>query len=767
MKVTRITKISAHRVFRDFTWPGGLQPFAQFNLIYGWNGSGKTTLASLFRHLQECSAIAEGDVDFEIDGRKVSGRDLATERLPHVRVFNRDFIASTVLAAGGRMNPIYYFGEDSVEKQKQIERLKQELAQVERELATAQTNKSNAEDALDDFCINRAKVIKELLISSHTTQYNNYDKRHFKQAIGELDAKSATSAQLLDADKEKLRKQKDAQPKDTVSAIALDVPDFQGLASEAEILLQRSVVSQVIEELVADKPVGAWVQQGLALHSGDRKIDKCRFCDQPLPAARVHKLEAHFNDAFASFQSEVAALAKLVESERGGLAGVQFPDPARLYDHLVSELEVAASKARQILEEASAFLNSLREVLLRKRESPFERMSLDRALQGTLRPDRARLIQAIQAVNAAIEKHNATTRDFATKVREACEALEQGYVAEAFPEYCTLSDAVTANESALKGMINNPQELKTKIDAIEREIVEHQRPAEELNVELRSYLGHGELRLDVKDSGYAMTRVGQLASDLSESEKTAIAFLYFLKSLQDRSFDLANSVVVIDDPVSSLDANALFSAFGYMKERTKGAGQLFVLSHNFGFFRQVKNWFHHLPNQRKRDPALRPARFFLLKVCIEAGERTATLAPIDPLLERYESEYHYLFKLVHKEAHRGDGEVMLEEYYGMPNIARRLVEAFLAFRYPGIAGDLYKRMEQVDFDSGKKTRILRLLQTYSHSGGVADPEHDPSVLSETKTVLRELLELMEKCDPMHYKGMLTVVATAEAEGDDG
>ena len=44
MKLTRIGKIKAHRVFRDFSWPTDLQPFAQFNLIYGWNGSGKTTL---------------------------------------------------------------------------------------------------------------------------------------------------------------------------------------------------------------------------------------------------------------------------------------------------------------------------------------------------------------------------------------------------------------------------------------------------------------------------------------------------------------------------------------------------------------------------------------------------------------------------------------------------------------------------------------------------------------------------------------------------
>lgn len=756
MKVTRISKIMGYRIFRNFTWPASLQPFGQFNLIYGWNGSGKTTLSSLFRHLQTRSVVAEGEVDFEIDGVKVSGHDLEAARLPSVRVFNRDFIAFTILAAGERMDPIYYFGEDSVEKQKQVEKLKDELDRAKRETATARTEKSKAEKALDDFCINKGKVIKEILISSQTTQYANYDKRNFRQAIEKLTKESADSALLADEDKETLRKQKDAQPKTTVPEVALDVPDFEDLASDADVLLQRSVVSQVIEELAADKEVGAWVQKGLALHSGDRKTDKCRFCDQPLPAARVQRLEAHFNDAFASSQSEVAALAERVEAERGGLAGVQFPDSARLYDHLASELQEATSKAQRLIEEASTFLKGLQEVLLRKRDSPFQRMSVEIALHGTPRPDRAALVLAIQAVNAAIEKHNATTKDFASKVSEACEALERGYVAEAFPEYRTLSDAVTAAESVLRGVIGNPQTLTTKIDAIEREIVEHRKPAEELNAELCSYLGHDELRLDVKDAGYTMTRGGQPAGDLSESEKTAIAFLYFLKSLQDKSFDHANSVIVIDDPVSSLDANSLFSAFGYMKERTQGAGQLFVLTHNFGFFRQVKNWFHHL----------RLGRFYLRRARIVTGKRMASLRPMDPLLEQYESEYHYLFKQVHAEVHRGDADVMLEEYYGMPNLARRLVEAFLAFRYPAIRGNLFKQMEEVNFDARKKTRILRFLHTYSHSGSIAEPEHDPSILSETRSILSEVLELIEKCDPVHYKGMVSIVGTAEAASDD-
>ena len=96
MKITRITKIRQHRIFRDFVWPDELPPFGQFNVIYGWNGSGKTTLSSLFQHMESRSAVTEGEAAFEFDGAaKVRASDLATVNIPHVRVFNRDFVAAT------------------------------------------------------------------------------------------------------------------------------------------------------------------------------------------------------------------------------------------------------------------------------------------------------------------------------------------------------------------------------------------------------------------------------------------------------------------------------------------------------------------------------------------------------------------------------------------------------------------------------------------------------------------------------------------------
>jgi wobble nucleotide-excising tRNase len=758
-----LSRLRPYGIFRDFTWPNDLQPFARFNPIYGWNGTGKTTLAGLFRSLQDKTAITTGDVVFDIGDRQVKGSEIPETVLPAVRVFNRDSIAATVAAFCGEIAPIYFFGQDSVEKQRQVEELKKGLGTDDAEAATAKSNQGAALKGLDDFCIARAKVIKEFLISSRSTTYNNYDKRRFRQAVENLDPTCQQAALLQDDQKARLRSQKDAQPKAPQPAVACEIPDFAKLAAGTNALLSRSVVSKVISALANDRDVGTWVHQGLALHTGDRSIGACRFCGQDLPRERMLALEAHFNDAFSQFHTEIDSLATTVEDDRKRLAEVALPDSSRLYDHLATDLDVAQATTRGLLEPAIAYLEVLHAHLVAKRGAPFTPTLLD----APATPNRDVIIGAIAAVNGVIEKHNATTSRFENEVESACQKLELCYVAEAFDEFMRLRDTIGTAHNAVTDAAAKARGLRDRIVKIEREIVEHLRPAEELNAELRAYLGRDELRFEVKKTGYTMTRNGQPASGLSEGEKTAIAFLYFLKSLQDKSFDLANGVVVIDDPVSSLDANALFSAFSYMKERTKNAGQLFVLTHSFPFLRQVKNWYHYINRHQKGPKDERPpARFFLLSaIGNQDSDREAMLGPMDKMLEEFDSEYHYLFKLVSKESSRGKESIPLENRYSMPNLARRLLEAFLAFRYPDCSGEnfLFAALERVNVDSAKKNRILRLVNTHSHSGRIGDTNDDPWALSETGVVLQDVLDLIRQEDPAHFDGMVKRIGPAEAD----
>lgn len=85
---------------------------------------------------------------------------------------------------------------------------------------------------------------------------------------------------------------------------------------------------------------------------------------------------------------------------------------------------------------------------------------------------------------------------------------------------------------------------------------------------------------------------------MSEGEKTAIAFVYFTIHLTDQDFNIDSGIVVIDDPISSLDSNSLFQAFSFLKNSVKNSSQVFILTHNFDFLKLLLNWLKHYPKNK-------------------------------------------------------------------------------------------------------------------------------------------------------------------------
>jgi len=763
MRLSRLRRITGFRVFRDFTWPQDLHEFGQFNAIYGWNGAGKSTLAAMLRHLQTRTAPAGATLELEFDGRtRVAGADLPTSpNMPPVRVFDRVFADRVVAAAQSGMDHIYYFGEDSVQKQEEIAKLKAELKVAEQVAADKAKASRTAVDDLDKFCVDAARQIKELLLGS--TSHANYNKARFRQAVELLDEGVARAALLTDEEKKDKQRQRNSGPKSGIATVAAPAIDIVALTERTSAVLAESVVSKVIADLAANPAVAQWVQRGLQLHTGEHDHTHCQFCTQPFTTARRTELEAHFNDEFTRFQGRLDGLLRELRLAQESIGTASFPDPARFYDHLTAQAGNAVAAAKAVLDAVATRLILLQVALEPKKANPFQPLELPDLPVASVPKQRA-VEDAVQAINDIIDEHAATTTNLQDRITEACNVLELCAVAEAHGGFVRLTDDAKRLAEEAQAAADKAGELKGKILVLEREIVEHRRPAEELDAELRAYLGRDELRFEVRDTGYVLMRSGSPVQHLSEGEKTAIGFLYFLKSLQDKDFDISGGIVVIDDPVSSLDANGLFSAFSYMKERTKDCGQLFILTHNFAFFRQVKNWFHHLPGQGKADVSKRPARFFLVRTEVDGATavRRGCVAAIDPLLEQYESEYHYLFKLVHTEANKQGAGGALEVYYGMPNVARRLLESFLAFRYPDKAKDLHAVLQRVPFDQERKTRILRFVHTYSHSDQIAEPQHDPYVLNATPQVLRDVLDLIQDQDPTHFASMAALVGHAES-----
>ena len=747
-RINRVSRLQDCGVFRDFTWPNDMPELGQYNLIYGWNGTGKTTLSRVFRDLELRAERTTGKTIVRIDGKDFRGEDFPKSDL-QIRVFNRDFVSSNVFpVAGSNMPPILVLGAESVEKQQEVQRLKAQEEAARSSLAVAQSEQRTASAESDRFCIDRARAIKDALRSSGRTPYNNYNKANFQADVEEMiGGGRSVKKRLTESERAGLLARVVGRPKPKLDSIAYVLPDFREIQQRLSNLLATSVVSAAIEALKADPALAAWTEQGLMLHR-DQSVHRCLFCEQPLPKARLTALEGHFSTQYDQFigriEQELTALRVLSKTA----AEVPLPRPAEFYDDLAPEFESSAEAFSELVEDVRRFLEEAVEALENKRSRVFEQVPLTLSVPSIGG-------QALERLNSVVRRHNEVSDGFSERAAEAREQLATDMVVAELDEFVHRRDAMCHALMNAQTVEEEVSALAAQIAALEREIVEHRKPAEELNIDLHRYLGHGELRLKVEETGYTITRSGVAAETLSEGETTAIALLYFLKSLNDRRFSPSNGVIVLDDPVSSLDANALFLAFGFIRNRTQDAAQLIILTHNFSFFRQIRNWFHHIRGQRKQDPSQRPARFFMLASKSQHGSRVSTIRGLDPLLERYESEYQYLFARVYRAT---TGALGLEDNYVLPNMARRMLEAFLAFRQPQISGELWQKLKAVNFDEAKKLRILRFLHTQSHSIEVGEPEHDLTALAEGPSVLSDLMEMIACLDKAHYSAMVQLAA---------
>ncbi|HLO96293.1 MAG TPA: AAA family ATPase [Burkholderiaceae bacterium] len=775
MRIAKLSKVRGHRIFRDFYWPAqGLDEFGRFNLIYGWNGSGKTTLSNLFRHLQERLALTEGEVSFQIDDRQVTGKDLAVATLPEVRVFNRDSVARAVFESHQpRLPPVFYFGEESAEKQKEIELHRKELEAIAKAGGKLEKQIADARTQLEKISQDKARAIKLLLTSSGGGEFNNFNAGNFKAGMLSFSNRDVLPESLDATERERLIGLKGGEAMAALELPSLVWPNLLDITTRTKKALGMSVVSTAITELADDPALSSWVAEGLPLHRGDPASADCKFCGSPLRPERIQALEAHFNTGYRNFMFALDRLEADVRQATQFATSLRVPQAEALYPGLRAGFESALRSLRASFYTTEQWLAVIGRALAAKRGEPFRELELAQFLAATKDPvDPGLLAQILSAISgvaatatqlgakaklaelvATVEAHNKQTASYAEIRRDAQRRLADDELLQAWPEWKQKNAELEGLRAALEKVAKQSDELKSKIAGLEREILEHRRPAEELTDEVASYLGRRELSFEVQDNGYSIRRDGQVALNLSEGERTAIAFLYFLKSLRDKDFDLTNGIVVIDDPVSSLDANSLFSAFGHMQAGIKGVGQLFVLTHNFSFFRLVKNWLHHLPKELKRE-----CRHYMVRAMPSGGARAARLQELDPLLRDYESEYHYLFKRVFEEANKAP-QADLSSYYEHPNLARRLLESFLAFRLPGDQGkSFHQRLDLVDVDAAVRSRIYRFLNAYSHSDRIAEPDHDLSLLSEAPVVMADVLGVIQRMDEPHFRAMKNLVA---------
>jgi wobble nucleotide-excising tRNase len=431
MTLERIQKIKDHLIFIRFNWPKGLLDFKEKNLIYGWNGTGKSTLSNLFRLIEKNTPISEGEVEFIITRKSVNGMDLATTKeLPQVRVFNEDFISENVFTSNGSTAPIFFLGEENIEKQKKIEDLQDDLSKARNDISEQETHKLRAEKDLDNFKKDSAKSIKEQLSSSGVNNtYTRYDKSSFQRKYDDLLrlSDSDKNAKILEASNLDAKKKiKESTQKEKLLTLNLSYPDIQKLTDQVVTLLKKTVVSAVIETLKNDQELSSWVKDGLTKHKKDSSSD-CLFCMQSLPDDRIQELEAHFNDKYNSFIFQIKSQSDVVKTAIEALDCSSLPIAAQLNDHLKDDFNIKRQRLCNEIIKIKDYLEKLYKALEDKKKTPFQSSKLSFGLIVGNK-------NAIYELNQVIDRHNKETDNFQAEVKAARTAIEEHLVAKGFDD---------------------------------------------------------------------------------------------------------------------------------------------------------------------------------------------------------------------------------------------------------------------------------------------------------------------------------------------
>lgn len=743
-RIKKFKSIKNLGIYKDFSWPKNLNDFKQYNIIYGWNGVGKTTLSKLFEVANSGDHADFTDLQYSIEDENSKIFKQGQPFDTRIRIFNADFIANNVNFNSQSSKTIsVYLGEENQELIKAIENDKKLLEERRKEIEE-KTNLLELKEA------ERGKIFTNIArtISQGIQQVaaRNYKKQN---AIASYNKLTSTDNILSKEELSRLGKSVSQDIMDTIP----NIPIMEGSYLDTVIvdvnnLLSKTISNVTIERLKENPDISEWVENGLALHAKYNN-KQCEFCGQPIVEERIKELLGHFNEADAQIKHEVDKLASKLRDIYANIHDIKLVDPARLYPEYRNEYEELEKETILTLQGFLKDIESMGKLVISKKENTTTVVKNELG-----NPDFSRLEASINAANSIIEKHNAKTANFAEQIKVDSEKIEKHYLCEIRPEVQTLDSQIVSIKAELKALEDgNPeldtlsiQDLKLRIITNKSKISSTQKACDILNNSLHTFLGHSEItfRLNSKGDGYNIMRHGDPAKSLSEGERTAIAFVFFITTLQDESFNIENGIVVVDDPISSLDANSQFQAFSFLKNSTINANQLFLFTHNFDFLKLALNWLKS--SQRKKSA------FFMVKnTCFyDRNEREAFLDKLDPALEKFESEYHYLFNVLKN--FESDGTI--ENVYHIPNIARKLLDSFLMFCVPQNK-TTYQRLELIDFDEVKKAAIYKFTNDESHITGKG---FDPALVPETQKCLKYLFEMMETAFPDHYNYLLEEVS---------
>lgn len=746
--IRSIQRLRHFGVFNDFLSTAMLSDFGSKNIIYGWNYSGKTTLSRLFASLGHRKLYAECPAaTFEIltsTGQTITEATLPTSNLK-VEVFNSDFVTANLSWNGDDFQSILLLGDESIEAERKIEAREKRLSECRRLWANAHKKISEIEAR-----ISGAKTATARHIRTTLQILEPFDARHLASEVEHLPT-DATQAILSDeayAADIRLALASEQDQLQTVPPISIPTLSLLAVLHDATATLEYLPASATtLERLREHAEVARWVEQGLSLHRG---TTTCEFCHGPLTEERLLQLRDHFSKDLAQHKALLNALltkAKAAQLTSGWLTPTAFAPQFR------AEATDLNARLKHLCTAYNADLVKLISALQAKLNDPFVNKPIPLLL-----PDISPLLGgAFAQAEDLIRRNKESVGNFGHEKKAAISRLKPHFAAK-----FALDPTQAKDHKDRAHALRHQERLKTlgegiaqRIKGLQAKIDRAQKGRERLNDRISGLLGTDVIQIEVvrvnDTDRFALRRQGQPARNLSDGERTAIAFAFFLTKLEEHK-SLDDVIVYIDDPVSSLDSNHIFQIYSVLEKTffrkipqpdghekwVTTCEQLFLSTHNFEFFDMLKK----LPVHKARE------RYFLVK---RIGPATSTLTDLPTSLRQYTSEYHYLFSVIQdfvKDPKKDD----LGQLLALPNALRRFLELYTYMRRPWPGSTVEKRLAAL-VGPEKSLRITKLLHHFSHLETVERLATHSNVIADIEAVVNEVMALLEE-DPAHLAALM-------------
>jgi len=749
--ITKINKLKDFGIFHSFSWNGTLTPFKKKNLIYGWNYSGKTTFSKLFSNFEKKSKLhftnAEYIVEIERDSNTYTQEQLAD--FPYlIRVFNSNYIKSVFSWEKEKnegFEPIhFYLGDEAGDIQPKIDNLKNrwnpKIEIIKKNFGTVVLSFEEYAKESGKFSKQATEIRKYLNDQIKASEFN---KGHFIDIVAEIKSDLASHTLTGDLINESKQKAIAANEYFEQNEIYDLKENITTIGKRIKILLEDTAPKSIpFPELDEDENLFNWVQIGIGLH---KESTKCKFCQNDLKEERITALNQYYSDKLKEIQKAISVIKVEIENDKLGL-NFDFPHESKIAKHLRDKYSesVKAYKEQKIayIKELSVFENDIKT----KASNYFTSISPTPFTIKTVNTE-------LQAVIDVIKLHNSFVSNFVNTKAEALILIIKHYVSEYL-----ISEDYKSKETNSKSASHIIERCRVKTLENNKQIAIYEgllkntvKGQEELNIYLKIFLNREDIHIDIAKDKFVLKRGPQPANNLSEGEKTAIAFAYFLTELKSlkKEKKLKDTIIFVDDPVSSLDSNHIFqvrSLIQHFFAKESDYMQLFISTHNFEFFSVMLDSSLFNNNVNSQDKA-KP-----LYIISRNKENQSSLRNLPKTLRSHKSEYVHIFHIL-KEYNDLENKDEFPYTVLLPNSLRRFLELYSLLKYPKGYCEIDERLKEVFSPEDGTFHNTKLYHWFSHQNQFEKVAQHDSKLILIDDAISEVMEHIKVKDKLHWKGL--------------